>query len=92
MPARGLDLSGKCIARLFEETQKTLSEKEYEDLQHFLISESPSTHDSEHFHKYVLAKIQTFYAAEVLGSGGPLNRPAAPSGPEDAELDLVMHC
>lgn len=52
----------------------------------------PETYDLEDLPRQVLEKIRTFYAAEILGSGEPLNGLAAPSGPENAQSDLVMHC
>ena len=48
--------------------------------------------DPKDLHRKPLAKLRKFYAAEIQESGGPLNRLAAPSGPEGALLGLVMHC
>ena len=91
MPIRGLNVSGKRIARLFgEETERTLGENDLKELQHFL-SKSPERQDSGTLHDTILAKLQIFFAAEILESVEPMNRLGAPSGPENAEM-LVMHC
>lgn len=91
MAARKLDPSGKVIAGLFtEEAKRTLGEKDFRDLLHFL-SEPPQIHNREYLHGQIFAKLRTFYAAEVLESGEPPDRLASPSGPEDAAVGLVMH-
>lgn len=92
MPLSTLDISGRRIgARFAEEAKKTLSDAEFKDLQHFLTRSTPPR-DAEYLHKQISEKLQTFYAAEVLESGEPCNRLASPSGPEDADMGLIMHC
>ena len=92
MPIRGLNVSGKKIARLFgEETERTLGENDFKELQHFL-SKSPERQDSGTVGDTILARLQIFFAAEILESGEPMNRLGAPSGPENTEMGLVMHC
>ena len=92
MPIRGLNVSGKKIARVFgEETERILGENDMKELQHFL-SKPPERQDSGTLHDTILAKLQIFCAAEILESGEPMNKLGAPSGPENAEMGLVMHC
>lgn len=91
-PDHGLDLSGQRIARLFaEKAEQALHTTEFDMLRDFL-SKPLETYDPEDLHRKLLAKLREFYAAEIQECGGPLNRLAAPSGPESALLGLVMHC
>lgn len=55
-------------------------------LQDFLGT-PPETYDLEDLPRQVLEKPRTFYAAEILASGEPLDGLAAPSGPENAQSE-----
>lgn len=91
-PDHGPDLSGQRIAYLFAiKAKQTLHTTEFENLQDFLNT-PPETYDLEDLHRKVLEKLRIFYAAELLESGEPSNKLAAPSGPENAEFGLIMHC
>lgn len=80
------------VAHLFaEKAKQTLHTTDFEKLQDFLCT-PPETCNLEDLHRQVLEKCRTFYAAELLESGEPWDRLAAPSGPENAQLGLVMHC
>lgn len=82
---------GKDSTSFGEKTVRALGENDFKELQHFL-SKSPERQDSGTLHDTALAKFQTFYDAEILESGEPLNRLGAPPGPENVEMGLVMHC
>jgi hypothetical protein len=63
---------------------------EFKDLLQFLNNHI--LYDAQQFHQLVVEKLDAFYIAEVQESGEPRNRLAAPSGPENANLGLIMHC
>ena len=48
--------------------------------------------DTAHLHQFVNQRVQRFYGEEVSLSGNSRERLAAPSGPPDAELGILMHC
>ncbi|CAD6575372.1 MAG: hypothetical protein ASARMPRED_007205 [Alectoria sarmentosa] len=79
-------------AHLFaKKAKQSLHTTEFERLQDFLYT-PPETYNLEELHRQVLEQFRTFYAAEILESGEPSDRLAAPSGPEIAQLGFVMHC
>ena len=83
----GLDLSGQRVAHLFaEKARQTLDTADFEKLQDFLGT-PPETYEIEDLHR-----LRIFHAAGLLESGEPWNKLVGPSGPEKAQLGLVMHC
>jgi hypothetical protein len=86
-----VDISLTTIASLFaEEAEKSLTITEFKDLLHFL--NNYISYDAQQLHQLVVEKLNAFYIAEVQESSKPRNRLAAPSGPENANLGLIMHC
>jgi hypothetical protein len=91
MPLSKVDISPTAIASLFaEEAEKSLTIAEFKDLLQFLNKRT--SYDAQQFHQLVVEKLDAFYIAEVQESNEPRNRLAAPSGPENADLGLIMHC
>jgi hypothetical protein len=91
MPLSKVDISPTTIASLFaEEAKKSLTTAEFKDLLQFLNNHI--LYDAQQFHQLVVEKLNAFYIAEVQESGEPHNRLAAPSGPGNANLGLIMHC
>ena len=91
-PDYGQDIPAQRIAYLFAEMAKqTFHTSDFEALQYFLNAPL-ETCNPEDLHREVLEKLRLFYNAELLQSGKPLNKLAAPSGLENAQLGLLMHC
>jgi len=91
MPLSKVDISPTTIASLFaEEAEKSLTVAEFKDLLQFLNNRT--SYDAQQFHQLVIEKLDAFYIAEVQESSEPRNRLARPSGPENADLGLIMHC
>ncbi|KIW13277.1 hypothetical protein PV08_08465 [Exophiala spinifera] len=67
-----------------------LNSKEVEYLIHFL--RKPPRQAQEFPREHVRSKIETFHEDEVAISGEPRDRLAYPSGSEDAELGVILHC
>ena len=90
----GRDIYGEEIAARFaDEAYKTLKQDELEQLRDLLIMDPGHVSPRDKLHKSVARRLQMFYEAEMQVSGEDRNRLACPSGPEDADLGLiVMHC
>ena len=79
------------IARQFAKKAASILEtREVELLIDFL--EKPRQIDREIANRVVRSRLDAFYQAEVAATGEPRERLAAPSGPEDAELGIILHC
>jgi hypothetical protein len=78
------------IARQFAKKPASILEsREVELLIDFL--ESSRQNRPGNANRVVLSRLDAFYQAEVAATGEPRERLAAPSGPEDAELGIIMH-
>ena len=87
-----LDISRPNVAKLFvKQAKKNLRTAEFQLLVQFL-TESLTTHDVNYLRRQISAKLKAFYTAEQeLTKESPATL-ARPSGPNDAELGLIMHC
>lgn len=89
------DVSGSYMATRFAyAASKVLSPQEYDQLLSFLQKnpDSLSTDRQEQLHMKIDTMLQNFYMNEISTSGWVRNRLCAPSGKEDAELVIVLHC
>ncbi|KAJ9639175.1 hypothetical protein H2204_003785 [Knufia peltigerae] len=67
-----------------------LNSKEVEYLIHFL--KKPCVKDQGPSRQLIRAKIDAFHEDEIAMSGGSRERLAYPSGSEDAEFGVILHC
>ena len=87
-----INTSGCRVAALFAHQAKiTLSDKELSYLQRFLSSPF-STQDAEYLQLQHSDQLQAFYKAELQEFGGPSDRMGRPSGPENADIGIIMRC
>ncbi len=89
------NVSGKVMATCFAHTaSKALTPQNYYQLLAFL-QKGPDTSFSvtqEQLHKEIDNKVQEFNADETSISIWEKDRLCAPSGKEDAELVIILHC
>lgn len=79
------------IANQFaEKAAGVLSTKQVENLIIFL--QEPRQVNRETLRGIVQDRFHTFCQAEIAMTGEPRDRLAAPSGPEDAALGIILHC
>lgn len=84
--------SGCRVAALFAHQAKTiLGDKELSHLQRFLSSPF-SKQDAEYLQRQHSDRLRAFYKAELQELGGPSDRMGRPSGPENADIGIIMHC
>ncbi|KAI9709134.1 MAG: hypothetical protein M1820_003580 [Bogoriella megaspora] len=85
--------SGSQVALLFAtEAAKQLSLQQFRQLVQFLRDPmNGNTQDKQILEQALENRLQEFYSAEVEISGGDRTRLAAPGGPPDAALGLILH-
>jgi len=89
------DIAGELMANRFAHAASmALAPQECTQLQAFLEDRprAMSPRSQEHFHNEVDNKIRDFFATEIAVSNWDEDRLCIPSGKEDAELLIVLHC
>ena len=87
------EISGEEVAARFpNEAYEILEQRELKQLRDFFSLHPRHIPSRDELHENVTRRLQIFYEIEVLESGEDGSRLACPSGPEDAELGLIMHC
>ncbi|KAL8694499.1 MAG: hypothetical protein Q9218_000829, partial [Villophora microphyllina] len=69
-----------------------LEQRELVQLRDFFVGRPRRILAMKELHERVNYLLQAFYDAEVQESGEDRGRLACPSGPEDGEIGLIMHC
>ncbi len=55
------------------------------------LTQAPQSGDSSALKELTRKDVETFYENELKLSEGSRDRPTRPTGPENADLDLVLH-
>jgi hypothetical protein len=85
-------IDGEAVAAKFaREAHRVLDEAQLQQLLAFL-SRCPIRAQRARLNHILSNKLQAFYQAEISASGDDPTRLARPSGPEDAEIGVIMHC
>ena len=86
------ETSGCRVAALFAYQAKiTLHDQELYDLEKFLVAHK-TPQDATFLRSQLSNRLHLFYTAELLESGQSRDRLARPSGPENADIGILMHC
>ncbi|KAJ4151359.1 hypothetical protein LMH87_012063 [Akanthomyces muscarius] len=89
---RNIILTGLCIAEKFlQEASRLLLPRQLHDLIGFLTQQDIPALDTADLQSLKNAKMKEFYLAETAASGQDERRLADSSGPEDAELGIILH-